>query len=339
MNETPRGEPANDELLEAIFRHAEPRPRPDAAARDQAFARLHADWTALVSRRRRRRLAVLGLAASGLFAVVAGALWFDAGSPPLTAPPDVRVLRASGGVELNGEFLGAGELGGGDTILATGDRLETRDDARVALSWGSGSLRLDASTSIELLGQRSLRLDAGSLYFDSTPFDSAAAQAASLVVDTPFGRLTHTGTQFLAAVSGSELTVSVREGEVRIRGSQLDVGVGAGQALWFAADGRFERRLVAAYDPAWQWAAEIAPEVDLTGRTTGEVFAWIARETGRSVRYASDEARRLAASETRGLGALAPMPALRTIPVMTSLHYTLSDGSIVVDVAGGGTDP
>ena len=62
------------------------------------------------------------------------------------------------------------------------------------------------------------------------------------------------------------------------------------------------------------------------------MFSWIARETGQRVRYGSAQARRLADSEPRGIASLAPLPALRTIPYMTSLEVTIVEGVIVVDV-------
>ena len=140
-------------------------------------------------------------------------------------------------------------------------------------------------------------------------------------------------------VRGDQLGVSVREGEVTIEGDRIDVGVGAGEGIWYSADGRFERRRVAAYDEEWRWSADIAPLEDFAGHTTGDVLDWVARETGLGVRYASERARRLADSQARGIASLPPLPALRTIPVMTSLQVSIDGGLIVVEAAADGARP
>lgn len=327
----------NEQTLEHIFRHATPRPRPDDAARGRAFEALHAEWSTLTRRRRRRRrLAAAGLAASALLALFLGYGWLGGESGPPPAPFTVDVLRASGSrVYLNESYFDAAGLAASDLRLAAGDELATADDTRLALEWGGGSLRLDVATRIRLQADGAVRLESGALYFDSIPFGAAAATPGTVVVDTPRGRISHVGTQFLAAVSGERVELRVREGEVRIAGRGVDLAVDAGEALTLAADGRVERIAAESYGSAWQWAADIAPETEIAGRTTAEVFDWIGRETGYRIRYASSEAAELAGSEPRGIESLAPMPALRTIPYITSLGYTIEAGHIVVDVADG----
>ncbi len=339
MNETREpGPEADDALLEAILRRAEPRPRPSEAARERAFEALHATWSRRVAHRRRRR-AVTGVAAAALVASAAALLWIEP-PPPTAAPVVVTLVRSSGGaLEVNGVSVPASAAPEAAGTLVAGDRLATAPGTRAALAWGNGSLRLDEATRIELGGGNTLQLSAGALYFDSTPWGHAGAEASRIVVETHFGRIVHAGTQFQAALRGDQLRVSVREGEVRIEGDRLDVGIAAGEAIWYAADGRFERRMVAAYDAGWAWTAEIAPLEDFTGRTTADVLDWVARETGFAVRYGSDRARQLADSEARGIEALEPLPALRTLPVMTSLTLTVDDGIIRVDSTSPGVEP
>lgn len=330
----------NEQTLEEIFRHATPRPQPDDAARTRAFDALHAEWHNLTGRRRRnRRRVAAGLAATAVLALFAGYAWLgsDAVAPP--APFAVDVLRASGSrVYLNESYFEAAGLAASDLSLAAGDELSTADDARMALAWGGGSLRFDAATRIRLQADGAVRLLHGALYFDSTPYGAAGPVPGSIVIETPRGRISHLGTQFLASVAGETVRLQVREGEVRIAGRGVDLAVDAGEAVSIGADGDVERLALDSWGTDWQWAADIAPELEFAGRTTAEVLDWIARETGYRVRYGSSEARALAASEPRGIESLAPMPALRTIPYITSLGYTIEGGHIVVDTAGGGAE-
>lgn len=338
-DERQSGSGADERTLEEIFRHAAPRPKPRRQAAEQAFERLYAEWRDVVGRRRRQRLAVVGLAAMLVVAAVTGSLSLLR-EEPSPEPLRVAVLRASGAeLRLNEQLRDPGELAAREAELRAGDRLATGRDTRIALAWGSGSLRLDRATRVRFLEGGAVRLLTGSLYFDSTPFGADAVTPARLEVVTPLGRIRHDGTQFLARVADERLTVSVREGRVHVVGDSIDVAVDEGEAIEAGGDARFERRRVPAHDETWQWTAEIAPEVDLKGRTIGEMLAWIARETGRRVRYESAEARRLAESEARGIASLAPLPALRTIPVMTSLECDVEGGYILVDVTGSGSEP
>lgn len=339
MNESNGSGPADDEAtLEEIFSHAEPRPRPRRAAREQTFAALHAEWSQIVARRR-RRLAATGLAAAAALAVVAGSLWFGQ-EPSGASPVDASLLRASGGtLEYNGASLSASAAATRVDALRAGDVLATFPGTRAALAWGNGSLRIDERTQIEVVSGRTIELREGVLYFDSTPWGTAGSPPGQLVVDTRFGRIVHAGTQFQAALRGAELRVSVREGDVRIEGGRLDVAVAAGEGIWFAADGRFQRRVVAPHDPDWTWSAEIAPFEDFAGRTTGDVLDWVARETGLGLRYGSARALELAGSEARGIDELEPLAALRTLPVMTSLNVSVENGLIRVDAVPPGTEP
>ncbi len=339
MTDTDRQEArSGDELRDESFRHAVPRPQPAEAARARTWANLHADWRQLTARRRRRQR-LFAVAASALLALVAGGLWF-AGAPGVGPPFEAAIVRASGGeLSLNGERLTAAALSALAPSLAPLDLVETGPGTRVAIDWRGGSLRLDEATRIGIERDGALRLERGALYFDSTPWGRGQDEAATIVVATRFARLRHAGTQFQVAVRDDELDVSVREGSVSASGSRLDVTVDAGESIRYFEDGRFERRRIAGYDESWRWSADIAPLEDFSGRTTGEVLQWVARETGLSVRFASTRASALAGSEARGIAALPPFAVLRTIPVMTSLQVSVERGVITVDAAGDDAEP
>lgn len=335
MNETPNTDAGqNERMLEEILRHAEPRLRPADAAAARAYEALHKEWQAATRQARwRRRATFTGIAATLLLAVFAGMQWHS--STP--APADflqLAVLRATGSeVQHNATQHVPGELANNSLTLRHGDVLATAHDSRLALAWDSGSLRIDEATRVRFDNAETLTLLAGTLYFDSTPFGKVAEKAARIGINTSYGRVSHVGTQFQVGIADEALRVSVREGEVRVAGERIDVTLVRGEGIALSKDGHFERQAVATYDTSWQWAADIAPEQQLAGRTTAEVLQWIARETGREIRFKNEAARARAASEPRGIATLAPLPALRTIPFMTSLQYSLSDGYIVIDVA------
>lgn len=324
---------SDERVLQDIFRHAERRPRPRPEARAQAFAALHGEWQAQLQRTRRSRNRRVAAAAAVLMGAAMLGLQILGGDTVRSFDVETGWVRASGnGISVNGQPIDAGRPASLPS-LGPGDRVDTGTDGRVALRWDGASLRLDHDTRIDIGGNGELYLRQGALYFDSQPFGSLARPDARLQVHTPLGAIQHLGTQYLAELRNGDVTVSVREGQVHVSGERVDVTVNAGQRARFSADGRFDRDSQAAHADAWQWVAEIAPELDLRGRSTGDLLEWIARETGRELRYANSRARELAQHEPRGIGALSPMPALRTLPFMTSLSFTLTDRFIVVDVA------
>ncbi|MGB5579250.1 MAG: FecR family protein [Woeseia sp.] len=324
----------NEQMLEEILQHAEPRPRPADAAAASAYEALHKEWRGVTrARSRQRRAAFLGVAASLVVAAVAGTQWFES----VPAPAEflqIDVLRASGSeVHHNEAQHSAAQLVSAGLNLQHGDELATSQGTRLALRWDSGSLRLNENTRVRFDNAETLSLLSGQLYFDSTPFDAGNTAPGRIAINTALGRVSHLGTQFQVGMLADELSVSVREGQVHIAGERIDVTLVKGEGMALATDGHFERHPVAGYDSAWQWAADIAPEQELGGHTTAEVLQWVARETGREVRFRTEAARAMANSEPRGISSLAPLSALRTIPFMTSLQYSLSDGYIIVDIA------
>jgi hypothetical protein len=66
-----------------------------------------------------------------------------------------------------------------------------------------------------------------------------------------------------------------------------------------------------------------APEID--GRPATELFAWVARETGRRLRYASPEVEQRAATVILhgNIRHLAPLAALDAMLATTDLEYAL----------------
>jgi ferric-dicitrate binding protein FerR (iron transport regulator) len=135
-----------------------------------------------------------------------------------------------------------------------------------------------------------LELETGAVYID-TGIDGAGG----LEVRTTYGVARDIGTQFETRLADERLSLVVREGEVLFTGEGGKYRAGAGVALSLGPDGGVTRSRVEASDPRWSWASSAAPPFDIEGRSLAEVLAWVARETGWTVRYEDDELERSAA--------------------------------------------
>lgn len=338
MSQYPHGgQSEDDRMIEDVLRHAEPRRQPGADARDRAYRALRGEWLELTTeRRRRRRTVIVGIAASVVAALGIGIL---AWQPAPDAVMAASVQRLSGDdIAINGAHIPAGDLLA--SRLADGDRLATGKQSRIAVRWkNSGSIRIDEESRVEFVSADTVALLQGGVYYDSRQFGHESEPSALIRVDTPIGRITHRGTQFLASTDGDNVIVSVREGTVHVRGATVDVSVAAGETFEIGTDGHSSRTSITPYAARWQWAAEVAPTMQLDGRKITDMLQWIARETGRDVYYRSDRARTRAAEDKYklfGFEPLGPREALNTIPIASDLLYDIDEARIVVDVRDPG---
>jgi hypothetical protein len=329
-SDTEKISPGVDSLAE-IFVDVTPRKRPGREAEMRAFAVLDAQWRHMTNQRmKRNRMMSWGIAASLLISIGIAYNWLG-DMQPTTLVPVAEVARITGkSVYVNDSNIS----GTTENISAfqTGDRLRTGPESRLSLAWSSGgSLRVDQGTEIEFVSAEVVRLTAGSIYYDSLPYDRNEVEAPLFSVATAAGRLTHVGTQFMASADGEAITLGVREGQVRIDGPKFNFLAQSGDRLIIDADGLKEKQLVETYDDSWRWAEDIAPHFDPAGRTVQQMLTWISRETGRPFHYGSTSAESTAA-DTRliGLDDLSPMQALRTVPFATDLQFEIVDGEIVI---------
>ena len=54
-------------------------------------------------------------------------------------------------------------------------------------------------------------------------------------------------------------------------------------------DGHIEKDSIAAHDPGWTWAVEVAPGIEIDGLDIRSYLDWLARETGRELVFESEE--------------------------------------------------
>jgi ferric-dicitrate binding protein FerR (iron transport regulator) len=334
MNDrAPKPDDEQRDDLASLFGRVGARERPSPAAEAAAFAALHAQWQErTAARRRRRTLAFAGAAAASLAAVAATYVWLQ--SPGPSAPVTVATIEQVEGTDVTWRYdrSQAQPLGARRTVTE-GQRLATGPGARVALRWhDGGSLRLDERSRLEFVSAGAVRLTAGNLYFDSA-VDSGGGTAPTLAVQTPAGEVVHIGTQFMVSVASDEVVLSVREGQVRVTGDGFKLVIAANEELDLRADGTRDVIAIDGYGERWNWAADVAPQIDLDGRTTFDVLAWAARETGRRVLYESATAETSARdSVLRGIDRRSPNGILTLLPYLTELTYEIRDEAIVVSV-------
>ena len=140
------------------------------------------------------------------------------------------------------------------------------------------------------------------------------------------------GTQYMLETNAGGLTISVRDGRVSFDGMR---GLAeAGQQLVFSTGGSVEIEETEIYGDEWQWVQETAPAVNLGGRQVVEALAWVGRETGRSIEFATPAAKAIA-SDFNLIGFTAetdlnPARALYIFAEMADLSVRIDGGVIVV---------
>lgn len=314
------------DLVESLLHTAGRRSQPPEAAYRQVLAAATATFRNRAARRRRR----LWLSAAAAAAVLAGIALQMQPWPPPVAP---RLAIAS----VN-RVVGTVEWTAGKTWqpltdpfeeLAAGARLRTLAGARAGLLLDAGrSLRLDSLTEVTLATTDHLQLVRGAVYVDSGP----AGAGRSFEIATPAGTARELGTRYELRVDDEALRLSVREGQVAIERGRQRVTSTAGQRITIDASGTVFRTAIAANAADWQWTETVTPAPDIDGRPVGELLAWVARETGRRLSYATPQLEQQAGSIIlRGnIRHLAPLVALDVMLATTDLEYVLIGDRIEV---------
>lgn len=325
----------SEQAFADLLGSASPRPLPPAADEAQVRDAVHAEWRSLMQRRsRRRQFTSLALAASVLLAVFAG---FGLLRDPMGSFAGQQV--ATIGKQFGPVIIRTqGEIASNAVALIKGsDIVETRADAGLELGWhDGGSLRLDENTIVEFEAANQVYLQKGRIYFDSvnSPLSSRVSRRGPVVlrIRTDGGVVQHLGAQFMLESNPDGLTISVREGKV-----SFDENKGlatAGQKMAVTVGGSVEVEETEVYGDEWQWIEKTAPAVQLGGRQAAEGFAWVGRETGRSIEFVTPTAEAIANNASIiGFNAetsLNPDRALFMIAEMADLNVQIDGGVIVV---------
>jgi ferric-dicitrate binding protein FerR (iron transport regulator) len=277
----------------------------------------------------------MALAAS--LAVAAVALGVFQANAPTASPVAATLARVSGPVE-------AGLAGDGNSgwhpvnpgqPLAVGQQLVTGPRGKAALSLARGvTLRLDGNTRIALAGIDRVVVERGAVYLDA---GDQPATGPSVRIDTAFGSTRHLGTQYEVRVLPAEMQVSVREGRVE---TAPDIGrtpvvAQSGEQVVIGTNGTVARAAVDRRDPRWNWIADVTPPYSIEDRRLAEFLAWVCRETGRELAFATPDAEVTANSIIlRGsVAGLSPDEALAAVMATTNLTYQDDNGRLVVQPA------
>jgi len=320
-----------DSEIDTALSSAKPRQAPRLDRKEEIYGELRSAWLDDISvTKRRRRFIVSGLAASIVAAVVLS-LQLNSGPQNAISQPDAVLARSVGsGTTLNGFQIQEQIPINAPLQFRAGDELTTGENAAIAIDWNSAcSLRVSSESTVVFESGDRVALVAGSMYFDSKQY--GAGSSSSIIVDTPLGRVHHVGTQFVATVSGSSVTIAVREGKVSFGDDSDSIIVKSGQSVLIEGSNGIEFQDVAATDDRWAWASHIAPPLDVDGRSTRDIIEWLSRESGRSVEYRSSAAESYAASDTiRGIGQIGPSQAMNIVPLATRLRLDIDKDTIRV---------
>lgn len=331
MNESSRPDVPDDMDVAALLRAAGARPAATTQAMAEVHAAVEAEWRATIAARRRRRL-VTGWAAAASVTVAALGVWLV--RPLLQDEPQVvaSLTRAIGSVEQN--------VGDGrwtpvtmPASLSSGVQLRTARDGRAALQLGNGvELRLDARTLVAFEDAGRARLSQGAVYVDSG--SPPGTPGAGFVLDTPAGAVAHLGTQYEARILDGSVRIGVREGRVRLSHASGDL-VGAAGESFTVRGNEVIRAPLAPTAPEWNWLADVTPPFSIEGRSVEDFLVWAARQTGRTIVYASpaaaQQARRVMLSGT--VEDLTPDEAVQAVLSTTSLAPDIGSERIRVEMA------
>lgn len=318
------------DTLGALISAAGRREAPPQTAYEQVFAAAHGAWRQKVRARARRRW---GLALAATVAALAVGVTFMVQTRPGSSGP---LIASAGIIQGDVRVRGPGDqqwrqLSRSSGPIIAGTRLRTTLNGRVALSLpGDASLRIDAGTELTLVAAREIELAAGTLYID-TGSDSATEPFR---VTTALGTVRDIGTQFEVASFDDGLRIRIRDGSVRVEGiADTDLVGSAGEQVSLGTNGTIGRDYVLPFDSAWAWVETLADPPDIEGRSLMLFLDWVARETGRELRFdgPATEARARTVVLHGSADNLTPMRALEVMLSTTDFDYSVrNDGAILI---------
>jgi hypothetical protein len=321
------------DAIEALLQKAAPRPTPptedEQIVRDAATA----EWKAVAGKvKTRQRMTQFAIAATVLLGV---AISFNALQVSNVQPVQVATIeRNQGAIYLVGEQSLMQEASDLSSVYV-GQVIETGNDAAVSLEWGNGgSLRIDKNTRIEFTTTEAVYLRSGQVYFDSQPATMAAITGSGFEIETDHGLVKHLGTQYMTTVGARDLIVRVREGEVSVDGAYVEQAVAvAGQQMTVAGGATPSVLDIDSFGEIWAWAEEMAPTLNMDGRSTYDFLQTTAREIGLAVEYESDAAETLARDGIlRGTVEMDPRSELEFRMAGEDLGYRIDGGTIYVSI-------
>lgn len=316
-----------DDALQELLRKAGPRPAVSQERLDRIRSAVHSQWVAETGVRKRNRTVFAAICAvAAIIAFFVFRSWIDLNPPAnLSVVATVEILDGGASRIRNSHSY---PLKAGDS-LSVSDRLETGSASRALLRFADGStFRINFDSAIEVVSAEVFSLEKGAVYLESAGNQSVP----EVQIQTSFGSVIPTGTQFEVRVLEERLRVRVREGSVRVvSGNDVQNGK-RGTEIQLDRSGRFSQTSIPVYGAEWQWASEIAPPFEMEGHTLRDYLQWVTRENGWQLRYASQRIAESAGSIVLH-GNLARVPPAETVSAVlpvSGLTHTLQDGTLTV---------
>jgi ferric-dicitrate binding protein FerR (iron transport regulator) len=324
----------DDELMRRAFAVTGRRPNVDPLAlerAEQVFRRALAPVIERNRRQRRARSYARGSLAAA-FIVALGVAWLlPRPHDPVVDEPIATLIASKGPVEVLGANVPV------DRGIRVGQVLMTGADGRASLVYRGADVRLDVATTVRFDAAR-LALERGAVYVDT---DGARPPGEpNVLIETRFGMVGHTGTQFVARVDDAALTVAVREGTVFVKANadrrDLSASGHAATVAVVGASGAIDVRSAQPFDGEWAWVPRVSPGFSADGRSVDAYLDWVSREYGYSVDYRdATTASRAKTTLLHGdLGELPIADALDAVSATTGLVVDLASGELHVASKG-----
>jgi len=329
----------DNDMLARLIRLAGRRENPPREAYEETLAIAAAAWQQK-ARRHRRKIHWTRAAAALLLAGVIAVFITD--RAPVPGAEVARLARAIGTVETRvADDMAWHALVEYGEAVNVGNQLRTGPGSRAGIRLLDGvSLRLAAATEVVFDSGSRVRLVSGKVYVDTgvPRHDHRSRTAGRMEIVTKAGTARDLGTQFEVQYAGEAYRLRVREGRVVLARGGAQLENSAGEQLTINADGHLEKVRVAPDDPEWQWAESVASAPEVENEPVTMLLEWVARETGRTVRYARPELQKKAAGTILhgSIRYLAPLEALDVMLATTDLAYDLSEnGTILIRLKTG----
>lgn len=317
--ETDRRTEGPDEIARLISA-AGPRREPSAQIGNSVRAAVEQAWKESVGRRRGRRRALSWAAAAASLAMItAGLLSFALLRHSAAIPAAAMLLATRGSVTVATKQ--ASQIIVAGSHLPVGTRVRTAKEGFVLLTVASESVRIGPDSRVRIGGGAQLRLLRGRMYVETT--DNGHVGSA-LIVNTPFGRISHLGTQFQVVVNPTSMAVSVRSGHVRVNESNgRRQRLAIGQGLEVTRGGGIRRITVQPYGASWAWADSLVPVFPIDGRPLSDFLAWYTYEMGLKLVMVGPGTAAAARHTllSGSISGLTPNQALATVMASTRFEY------------------
>jgi len=331
-----------DGSFESLFLNISARPEPPADITQSVYTHVLADWKKLrVGKKWKKRITYWSVAASVVLAILVSPVMFQSHEATVGAQAVGLVENYEGTVSVFQKSQRI-QLRSGDEVfpLFSGQTLSTAANSGVSINWGSGNwgtgstIRIDQNTELKLRSPTEIELVTGQIYVDIPNFPDHTQANAELQIETRFGLISHTGTQFMVSSDAATVQVKVREGSVSVDNNKQVFVTTAGQQATLDGSDQISHKAVITYGPGWQWAENLAPAFLLEGHSLMDFLTWIHKETGKDILFKTAAARSIAINTImHGSVDDDPLKALGLVLQTNELSWYEQDGKIYLLVS------